>query len=119
MSTSPFNKGEGERSLSRSLMTATAGRIALLFLLALLVLSLGARHFALAQTSTHYNLEWHVIAGGGQPVSSSHYRVNATAGQGAASPPLAASATYRLSAGYWFRGIVPLRLYLPLVMRSS
>jgi len=105
MSTSPCNKG--------------ARRGALLCLLALLVLSLGAGDFALAQTSAHYNLEWHVIAGGGQPVSSSHYCVNGTAGQGAASPPLATSATYRLSAGYWFRGIVPLRLYLPLVMRAS
>ncbi|MDX9954638.1 MAG: hypothetical protein RBT75_11105 [Anaerolineae bacterium] len=114
MSTSLCNKGERERSLAFT----RARRIALLCLLALLVLSLRAGDSALAQTSATYNLEWHVIAGGGQPVSSASYRVNATVGQGAASPPLATSATYRLSAGYWFRGIVPWRLYLPLVMRS-
>lgn len=115
MSTSHWNKGERSRSPSRSLMR----RIALLSLFALLALSLRAGDSALAQTSASYNLEWHVIAGGGEPASSASYRVNATVGQGAASPPLAASTTYRLSAGYWFPGIVPLRLYLPLVMRSS
>jgi hypothetical protein len=113
MSTSPCNKGE------RLLAFTRARRIALLCLLALLVLNLRAGDSALAQTSAHYNLEWHVIAGGGEPVSSAHYRVNGTVGQGVASPPLITSANYRLSAGYWFRGIVPLRLYLPLVMRSS
>lgn len=115
MSTSPCNKGARKRSLAAAL----ARRIALLCLLALLVLGVGAGHSALAQTSASYNLEWHVIAGGGQPVSSSHYRLNGTVGQGVASPPLATSASYRLSAGYWFRGIVPWRIYMPVVMRSS
>lgn len=114
MSTSRCNKGAGVRLLAFTRVR----RIALLCLLALLVLSLRAGDSALAQTSAHYNLEWHVIAGGGQPTSSVNYRVNATVGQGVASPPLVTSASYRLSAGYWFPGIVPWRLYLPLVMRS-
>jgi hypothetical protein len=51
--------------------------------LLLAILSLGGG--ALAQTSPNFNLEWHVIGGGGQPVSSARYIVSSTIGQGAAS----------------------------------
>jgi hypothetical protein len=71
---------------------------------------------ALAQTSTSYNLEWHVIGGGGLAVSSAHYVVNSTAGQGAASPPYSASGNYVVSGGYWFRQTY--RSYLPLIFRN-
>ena len=54
-----------------------------------------------AQTSTTYDLTWHVIGGGGAPISSASYRVNSTAGQSAASPPAASSASYVVSSGYW------------------
>ncbi len=84
-----------------------------------LVAALAAGGVALAQTSVHYNLEWHVIAGGGQPVTSAHYAVNASVGQGAASPPQSTSAHYAVSGGYWYSGIVPLKVYLPLVLRSA
>ena len=55
-----------------------------------------------AQTSSNYNLEWHVIGGGGKPVDSAHYAVNSTAGQGAASPPYLNSSSYAISSGHWF-----------------
>ena len=76
---------------------------------------------ALAQTSPSYNLEWHVIGGGGQPVSSASYAVNSTAGQGAASPPYSASHSYVVSGGYWFRsGYSPLfyLIHLPVVLKA-
>ena len=76
---------------------------------------------ALAQTSPSYNLEWHVIGGGGQPVSSTSYAVNSTAGQGAASPPYSVSASYVVSGGYWFgEGFSPLiyLIHLPVVLKA-
>ncbi len=73
----------------------------------------------LAQTSPSYNLEWHVIGGGGQPSSSASYAVNSTAGQGAASPPSSVSASYVVSGGYWFRGMVDYIIFLPLVLKNG
>jgi len=76
---------------------------------------------ALAQTSPSYNLEWHVIGGGGQPVSSDSYAVNSTAGQGAASPPYSVSPSYVVSGGYWFgAGFSPLIyfIHLPVVLKA-
>jgi hypothetical protein len=72
-----------------------------------------------AQTSANYNLEWHVIGGGGKPVDSAHYAVNSTAGQGAASPPYLDSPSYAISSGYWF---VPdysaYSVYLPVALNN-
>jgi hypothetical protein len=84
--------------------------------LATLLAGLAVGSAVLAQTSASYNLEWHVIGGGGEPVTSAHYAVNSTAGQGAASPPYSISSSYALSGGYWFGG-APFAIYLPLVMR--
>jgi hypothetical protein len=89
----------------------------LLLALVALAMMVGTGSAALAQTSASYNLEWHVIGGGGQPVSSAHYAVNSTAGQGAASPPLATSAHYAVSGGYWYSGVYT--IYLPLVLRDA
>ena len=73
---------------------------------------------AVAQTSTNYNLEWHVIGGGGGPVSSASYVVRSTAGQGVASPPYSASGNYVVSGGYW--SLPPgYRIYLPLVIKDG
>jgi hypothetical protein len=83
-------------------------------LLLLLAAAIGAP--VLAQTSPSYNLEWHVIGGGGQPVSSAHYAVNSTAGQGAASPPYSTSARYVVSGGYWFTPEYV--IYLPIVLKA-
>ncbi len=93
-------------------------RVLLLAALVLvLCLSAGGDRGVQAQTSTGYNLEWHVIGGGGGPVSSAHYVVNATIGQGAASPPVSVSASYAVSGGYWFGG--GFYVYLPLVLRAG
>ena len=70
---------------------------------------------AAAQESSNYNLEWHVIGGGGQPIASAHYMVNSTVGQGAARPPLSLSSHYAVSGGYWFPPAY--RIYLPLILR--
>lgn len=91
----------------------------LLVMLIALVLALVAGSAVLAQTSPSFNLEWHVIGGGGQPVSSAHYAVNSTAGQGAASPPVSASTHYVVSGGYWYIGGGMRAIYLPLVLRNA
>lgn len=74
---------------------------------------------ALAQTSTSYNLEWHVIGGGGEPATSTHYMVNSTAGQAAASQPYSFNGHYVVSGGYWFGdGLTIFRTSLPLVLKN-
>jgi len=98
-------------------------KIAALLMVALLAVGAGVAAVlhsvtpAEAQTSATYNLEWHVIGGGGGPINSASYAVNSTAGQGAASPPYSASANYGVSAGYWFAPNY--RVFLPLVVRDS
>ena len=71
---------------------------------------------AQAQSGPGFSLAWHVIGGGGAPISSAHYAVNATIGQGAASPPTSTGANYAVSGGFWYR--VPGALYLPVVMKQ-
>ena len=88
----------------------------LILVLTIVFVALVMGSAALAQTSANYNLEWHVIGGGGEPVTSAHYAVNSTAGQGAASPPYAISSSYAVSGGYWFGG-GPYLIYLPLIRR--
>jgi hypothetical protein len=95
-------------------------RICLVCAVAILLLALTVAGGVRAQTSTNFNLEWHVIGGGGAPVASAHYVVNSTAGQGAASPPYSASTHYVVSGGYWFgRGLgLGYPIYVPLVLRD-
>lgn len=81
-----------------------------------LVVTLGGA--ALAQTSASYNLEWNVIGGGGQEVSSANYLVNSTAGQGVASPPYSLSASYVVCVGYWCGDFLTIDFFLPVVLRS-
>ncbi len=87
----------------------------------------------LAQSSASFRLPWDVIAGGGALSASAQYQVAGTVGQGAASPPVAESASYRVGSGYWagIRGLVgapeptPIpppdreHIYLPLIRRGS
>jgi hypothetical protein len=80
-----------------------------------LIVTLGG---ASAQTSASFNLEWHVIGGGGQPVSSANYIVNSTAGQGVASPPYSLSASYVVCGGYWCSPSLTIDVFLPLVLRN-
>jgi hypothetical protein len=84
--------------------------------LAVLVAASAAGSAVLAQTSTHYNLEWHVIGSGASPVSSASYHVNSTTGQAAAGPPYSAGAHYVVSAGYWYT--TNYLAYLPTVLRA-
>ena len=71
----------------------------------------------LAQTSSNYDLWWHVVAGGGGRMESPGYTLLGTTGQtGAASM---ASGAYGLSGGFW-AGWTPgggvYQVYLPLVL---
>jgi hypothetical protein len=70
---------------------------------------------AQAQSGPNFNLDWHVIGGGGAPVTSAHYAVNATAGQGAAGPPSATGANYTVSGGFWY--VTPAYVYLPVLIK--
>ena len=89
--------------------------ICVILTLAVLLVTSAVDGTALAQTSTSYNLEWHVIGGGGQPLASTHYVVHSTIGQGAASPPYSTGSQYAVSGGYWFAPNY--RIYLPLAFR--
>jgi len=84
----------------------------------LLLLAFGAA--ALAQTSTGFNLEWHVIGGGGGESSSVDYRVHGTIGQSVTSPPAASGAEFVVSSGYWPGGTPPAgtTIYLPAVLKN-
>jgi len=95
-------------------------RALVMLALGLLLVALAVGSAALAQTSASYNLEWHVIGGGGQPVSSAHYAVNSTAGQGAASPACSVGSNYVVSGGYWFGDGITIvyPVYFPLVFKS-
>jgi hypothetical protein len=79
--------------------------------------SISNTNLAEAQASANYNLEWHVIGGGGKPVDSAHYVVNSTAGQGAASPPYSDSSSYAVSSGYWFAP--DYSVYLPVILKNQ
>ena len=81
-----------------------------------LIVTLGT---GLAQTSGNFNLEWHVIGGGGEPVSSANYIVNSTAGQGAASPPYSFSSPGVVCGGYWCtEGSTLPSWFLPLGLKN-
>lgn len=94
------------------------GQKALALALAALLL-ISAAGAVVAQSSANYNLEWHVIGGGG-PVSSASYTVNSTIGQAASSPAYPASSHYAVSRGYWFGDGITIwyPIYLPIVVRA-
>lgn len=89
-------------------------QLTLWLLVAALVMVL-AGSLVLGQTSAGFNLEWQVLGGGGGESSSADYRVVGMMGQGVASPPLADSANFVVSSGYWFNPTQT--VYLPLVVR--
>jgi len=72
---------------------------------------------ALAQTSTHYGLAWHVVGSGGRAMASTAYAMEGTFGQVIAGRT--ASAQYALSEGYWYPYPSDrYTVFLPLVLRS-
>ncbi|MGC9396544.1 MAG: hypothetical protein ACP5J4_17000 [Anaerolineae bacterium] len=94
----------------------TRKQMLLAFVLLLAALSVSGA--ALAQTSPNFDLEWHVVAGGGQPVSSANYVVHSTIGQALGASSLS-SANFRLSGGFWpVSGGRYATIYLPLVLKN-
>lgn len=88
-------------------------RIAVAALLVLLLFIVGIG--VLAQTSVDFNLEWHVLAGGGGPSASADYVVNGTVGQSLAGPPQSGNSAFVVNSGYWQESLT---VYLPLVGRD-
>lgn len=70
---------------------------------------------ALAQTSTSFDLSWHVLAGGGGRADSAHYAMNGTVGQAAVG--FSDSASYGVQSGYW-QNWPDYVIYLPLVLKE-
>ena len=68
--------------------------------LLVLVTALTAAGVAVAQVSTNYNLNWHVLSGGGGSRASASYRVDDTLGQWP--EKASASASYRVDPGFWY-----------------
>ena len=89
------------------------------FLVLTLLLLLAAATGLLAQSSASYDLGRHVISAGGESASA-NFRAAGSLGQAVAGPPLAASANYAVSSGYWYGGgevIEGTAVFLPAVLR--
>jgi hypothetical protein len=84
----------------------------ILVLLAFLLLAAGS--ITLAQTSTSFNLTWHVVGGGGS-ASSASYHVTGTVGQTVVSQNPSSSASFHVSGGHWLPDAEQ-RIYLPAVL---
>ena len=89
-------------------------RIALFSAGVLLLIVVGTA--VLAQTSANFNLEWHVMAGGGQTATSANYQIDGTIGQSLAGPPAQISTSSQLTSGYWVVGIEQ-HIFLPSIMK--
>ena len=82
-------------------------------LLCILLLLSGS---ATAMESDNYAIRWDVMAGGGGPIQSVSYAVNATAGQSVIG--FRTGTSYQLSSGYWYGTIREHAIYLPVVLCS-
>ena len=69
-----------------------------------------------AQTSPNYNLSWHVMGSGGPDMTSAGHVVRSTLGQFAIGP--ADSPDHAVGSGYWYGIQLPIRFYLPLVLKN-
>lgn len=88
-------------------------RVKLFALLLLMLAALATTSLLLAQSSSGFDLSWHVLGSGGAAESAS-YRLQGTAGQALTGPAAASSANYALRSGYWVFGHET-PLYLPVV----
>ena len=61
---------------------------------------LGLTGAVLAQVSTHFDLSWNLLSGGGGSRSSTHYQVDDSLGQWAERS--SSSAGYRIEPGFWY-----------------
>jgi hypothetical protein len=91
-----------------------------IIVLAVTVLLLAFGAVVLAQTSAGFNLEWHVIGGGGGESGSADYRIHGTIGQSVTSPPAAGSAGFVVNSGYWSgnTGSAGTTIYLPAILKN-
>jgi hypothetical protein len=98
-------------------------KFVLLLSVALLLALAGG--IALAQTSAHYDLSWHVLsAGGREGMTSGSYTAHGTLGQFAIGP--ATSGQTSVGSGYWsgvqqaMGGPVPggYEIYLPILLKA-
>lgn len=86
-----------------------------LFPILLLLLILALAVPVLAQISANFDLNWHVLSGGGGPRNSDQYQIDDVLGQWP--DGRASSARYQIDPGFWHAGRVQedRRLYLPVV----
>ena len=99
-------------------MRATWRVLALLVVAGLLVVGGSLAGRAVAQSAWPYDLGWNTVDGGGGTFSTGGtYRLGGTIGQ--ADAGLMLGGGYGLAGGFWGRGWVPFRLYLPLVVRGG
>ena len=70
---------------------------------------------ATAMESENYAINWSVMGGGGEPIHSDNFALNATLGQ--PSIGFKASTNYGACSGYWCTG--GYTVYLPVMLRST
>ena len=83
----------------------------------LLALASAAASAAFAQTSSNYDLSWHVVGGGVGQMEGPNHSLQGTLGQPAAG--VMSSNRHTLCSGFWCAGTAGFRIYLPLVLRDS
>jgi len=98
------------------LSTALALALALILLGALAAFSPIA-HADPGGNSTHYKLNWDVLAYANGRLTSTHYAMDSTVGQTAVIPMR--SAHYRLQNGYWGGWWPTIKTYLPNFLRRN
>ena len=94
-------------------MTANKWRFTLLLLLTALVLAAPL----LAQRSADFDLNWHVLSGGGGPRASAVFQIDDVLGQWP--DGRSSSARFQIDPGFWHAGRLPedRRSYLPVTIR--
>jgi hypothetical protein len=88
-------------------------------ILVLIVCLLAVAVPVLAQSSTNYDLWWHVVAGGGGRMESANHTLLGTIGQPEVGPM--ASDDYILGSGFWAGGALAGKIYpvyLPIVLEG-
>jgi hypothetical protein len=86
-------------------------------LLALLLCCLMAAIAVQAQSSTNYDLGWHVLSNGGGGMGSTSYALEGTLSQVLAGRT--ESTNYVLYQGYWYPSGPSYQIYLPIVVKSG
>jgi len=72
--------------------------------LLVIVVALGVSGVVIAQVSTNFNLNWHLLSSGGGTRNSTNYRADDALGQWGDSRP--SSANYKIEPGFWVGGSV-------------